>query len=128
MSPASAQLTRDAQVPRSDAHGTITTTVSTSLNPGSPLFQKAEAECEHLIPAGKGPSQAQQQRMKQRLLAFAACMHSHRVPNYPETTFASGGELLHVRFVNGSAVAWYVETGRCHSGIGLGVPADLHVQ
>jgi hypothetical protein len=77
--------------PDPNAQGTITITVSMSLNPASPRFQKAEAECQHLIPAGKGPSRAQQQRMKQTLLAFAACMRSHGVPNYPDPTFGSGG-------------------------------------
>ena len=29
--------------------------------------------------------------MKQRLLAFAACMRSHGVPRYPDPTFSNGG-------------------------------------
>jgi hypothetical protein len=42
MSPAFGAAHTDAQVPRSNAHGTITITVSTSLNPGSPLFQRKQ--------------------------------------------------------------------------------------
>ena len=29
--------------------------------------------------------------MKARVLAFAACMRSHRVPGYPDPTFSNGG-------------------------------------
>jgi hypothetical protein len=77
--------------PEPSADGTITVTVSSSLNPSSPLFQKAEADCQHLVPAGKGPSQALQERMKARMLGFAACMRSHGVPGYPDPRFGPGG-------------------------------------
>ncbi|HWB23177.1 MAG TPA: hypothetical protein VG652_09845 [Gaiellaceae bacterium] len=77
--------------PDPDSKGTITITVSTSLNPSSPLFQKAEAGCQHLLPAGKGLSKAQQQKMQARVLAFAACMRSNGVPGYPDPTFSNGG-------------------------------------
>jgi hypothetical protein len=77
--------------PEPNAQGTLTITTSPSLNPNSPLFQTAEADCDHLIPAGKGLSQARLQKMKSRLLALAACMRSHGVPNYPDPTFGSGG-------------------------------------
>jgi hypothetical protein len=77
--------------PDPDAEGTITITVSRSLNPSAPQFQKAEADCKHLAPAGKGLSPAKQQQTKTRLLAFAACMRSHGVPKYPDPTFGAGG-------------------------------------
>jgi len=77
--------------PDPDAQGVLTITVSPSLNPSSPLFQKAEADCQHLLPAEKGLSQAKQQQMKERMLAFAACMRSHGFPHYPDPTFGSGG-------------------------------------
>lgn len=77
--------------PDPDATGTLTITVSPSLNPNSPLFQEGEADCEHLLPPRKGPSQAQQQQLKQGALAFAACMRSHGVADYPDPTFSNGG-------------------------------------
>jgi hypothetical protein len=77
--------------PDPDAHGTITITVSPSLDPSSPLFQRAETDCEHLAPAGTGPSEAQRQRMKAGALGFAVCMRSHGVPGYPDPTFGNGG-------------------------------------
>lgn len=77
--------------PGPDSTGTITVTVSTALNPAAPGFQRAEAACQHLLPAGKAPSQSMQQRIKQSALAFAACMRAHGIPNYPDPTFSNGG-------------------------------------
>ncbi len=77
--------------PDPDATGTLTITVSPSLNPNSPLFQQAEVDCRHVLPPRKGLSQAQQQRMKTGLLAFAACMRSHGFPHYPDPSFGPGG-------------------------------------
>jgi hypothetical protein len=77
--------------PDPDATGTLTITISPSLNPASPLFQRAEADCQHLLPPRKGLSQARQQQMKQTMLAFAACMRSHGFPHYPDPKFGPGG-------------------------------------
>ena len=77
--------------PDPDGQGVITITVSSSLDPSSPLFQAAQADCQKLLPAGKPLSAARQQQMKDRLLAFAACMRSHGFPRYPDPTFGSGG-------------------------------------
>lgn len=87
--------------PDPDAHGTITITVSTSLNPSSPLFEKAVGDCKHLLPAGTAPSPALQQRMKAGALAFAACMRSHGVPRYPDPTFSNGGVSQSISRRNG---------------------------
>jgi hypothetical protein len=76
--------------PGPDAQGTITITVSTSLNPAAPAFRQAEAACQHLLPPSSAPSQAMQQRMKQGALAFASCMRAHGVPGYPDPTFSNG--------------------------------------
>ena len=77
--------------PDPDSHGTLTITVSPSLDPSSPLFQRAEGDCQELLPARKPLSQGRQQQMQQRLLAFAACMRSHGFPHYPDPTFGPGG-------------------------------------
>jgi hypothetical protein len=79
--------------PDPNGQGVITITISSSLNPSSPLFQKAAVECQHLVPAGKAPSAAQQQQHKATALAFAACMRSHGEPNYPDPTVGSGGMI-----------------------------------
>jgi hypothetical protein len=82
-----------ATYPDPDDQGVITITISASLDPSSPLFQKALADCQKLIPAGKALRPARQQQMKNRALAFAACMRSHGVPNYPDPTFGRGGTV-----------------------------------
>jgi hypothetical protein len=77
--------------PDPDDQGVLTITISAALDPSSPLFEKAVADCQKLIPAGKTLSPAKQQEMKTVALAFAACMRSHGVPHYPDPTFGSGG-------------------------------------
>jgi hypothetical protein len=77
--------------PGPDSTGTITITVSTSLDPGAPAFQQAEAACQHLLPAGRGPSTAMQERIEKTALAFASCMRAHGAPGYPDPTFSGGG-------------------------------------
>jgi hypothetical protein len=79
--------------PEPNAQGEITITVTTSLDPGSPLFRSAAAHCQHLLPPGKGLNQAHQQRQRARVLAFAACMRAHGVPGYPDPTFGPGGAV-----------------------------------
>jgi hypothetical protein len=77
--------------PDPNSQGVITITVSSALNPSSPLFQKAQGDCQKLLPAGKPLSPSRQQQIKTRMLAFAACMRSHGLPHYPDPTFGSGG-------------------------------------
>lgn len=81
--------------PDPDGQGTITITLSASLNPSSPAFRRALASCHHLIPpgseAGHTLSEAQEQQMRSRVLAYAACMRSHGVPRSPDPTFSNGG-------------------------------------
>jgi hypothetical protein len=81
--------------PDPDGRGTITITVSASLNPSSPAFRRALAACRHLIPSGSEAghhlSQAQQQQLRARALAFATCMRANGVPSYPDPKFSNGG-------------------------------------
>jgi hypothetical protein len=77
--------------PDPDSRGTLTITVSPSLNPSAPVFQRAEGVCQRLLPATKPLIQARQQQMQQRLLALAACMRSQGFPHYPDPTFGHGG-------------------------------------
>jgi hypothetical protein len=79
--------------PEPNSQGVITITTSSALNPSSPLFQKAQASCQRLLPSGKALSAAKQQQMKTRLLTFAACMRSHGVPGYADPTFGPGGTV-----------------------------------
>jgi hypothetical protein len=77
--------------PDPNAKGVIAITTSKSLDPSSPLFEKALGDCRKLLPAGPAPTAAQQKRIERGALALAACMRSHGVPNYPNPTFSNGG-------------------------------------
>jgi hypothetical protein len=61
----------------------------------SPRFQSATTACEHLLPGGGPPRQSAAQSHAQiaAALAFARCMRSHSLPNFPDPT--SSGELTH---------------------------------
>jgi hypothetical protein len=74
--------------PDPNAEGLVTTDASTGIDPNSPLFEKAEAACQKLLPVGKATSQAMQQQFERQALAFAKCMRSNGVPNYPDPTFS----------------------------------------
>src|ERR1700676_3507557 len=62
-----------------------------SLDPSSPQFQTAQNACKQYLPtnvtSGSGPSAQDRQAM----LAFAACMRTHGVPDFPDPNFSSGG-------------------------------------
>ncbi len=73
----------------------------TSLDPSSPQFQTAQNACKKYMPnnvtSGSGPSAQDRQAM----LAFASCMRTHGVPDFPDPNFSSGG----AGFVVGSGSA-----------------------
>jgi hypothetical protein len=62
-----------------------------SLDPASAQFQTAQNACKKYLPTnvggGNGPSAAD----RRALLAFAACMRTHGVPDFPDPNFSSGG-------------------------------------
>lgn len=48
-------------------------------------FQAAQRSCSHLLPnGGRSPDPAQMQQVKAQGLAFARCVRSHGVPNFPD--------------------------------------------
>jgi len=64
---------------------------SSTLDPSSTQFQAAQQACNKLLPKGgtdgKGPSAKDRAAM----LAFAACMRSHGLPDFPDPQFNSDG-------------------------------------
>ncbi len=62
-----------------------------SLDPTSAQFQSAQNACKKYLPTnvtgGSGPSAKDRQAM----LAFAACMRTHGVPDFPDPNFSGGG-------------------------------------
>jgi hypothetical protein len=67
--------------------------ISTSINPGSAQFQKAQQACRKMLPNGGTPSPAQQAKARRATLAFSACMRSHGEPNFPDPQFGAGGRV-----------------------------------
>jgi hypothetical protein len=64
---------------------------SSTLDPSSSVFQAAQTACKKYSPAngpnGKGPSAKDRQAM----LAFAACMRTHGVPDFPDPSAGGNG-------------------------------------
>jgi hypothetical protein len=55
------------------------------LGAGPSQVQSAQTACQHLLPnGGRGPNAAQLQQSKAQGLAFARCMRSHGVSNFPD--------------------------------------------
>jgi hypothetical protein len=79
--------------PDPNAQGVISGDSSSGLDPGSPQFQQAQQACAKDLPNGGTPSPAQQAQMRQRALAFSACMRSHGLPKFPDPQFGSGGRV-----------------------------------
>ena len=71
------------------------------IDANSPVFERAEADCQKLLPVGVAPSQAQQRQFKRQALAFAACMRSHGVPNYPDPTISGVKMTEHISASSG---------------------------
>jgi hypothetical protein len=67
---------------------------------GSPAFQSAQTACQHVLPGGGPPTQSAAQRQAQTVagLAFARCLRSHGLPNFPDPT--SGGQITHEMLAN----------------------------
>ena len=59
------------------------------LTAGNPQFPAAHRACEHLLPNGGQPTQAQVQQAWNDMRNFARCMRSHGVPNWPDPAATS---------------------------------------
>lgn len=51
---------------------------------GSPRFTAAQQACQHLLPGPQNESPAQRRAHEQALLAFARCLRTHGLPNFPD--------------------------------------------
>jgi hypothetical protein len=50
----------------------------------SPQFPTAVKDCQHLLPHGGQPSQAEVARERAQALNFSRCVRAHGVPNFPD--------------------------------------------
>lgn len=59
-----------------------------SVDPNTPQFQTAQKACAAYAPPGLGAG-GSPTKIRQQLEAFAACMRSHGVPNFPDPKVSS---------------------------------------
>ena len=66
--------------------GGIHISPGSGLDPASPAFQSAQTGCKKLLPGGgpKGPPPAPSASETRAALAWAQCIRSHGVPNFPD--------------------------------------------
>jgi hypothetical protein len=84
---------------------------------GSPRFQSALNACSHLLPAGRGSQQDEQQTRAQLgdELSFARCMRSHGVAKFPDPN-AQGGlsvEMVEAQGIDVQSAAVLRVVQRC---------------
>jgi hypothetical protein len=85
--------------PDPNSSGQIPKDQITALDPSSPQFEVAQRACAKLWPyRGPGQSSAQLQAHTAAMLAFARCIRSHGLPNFPDPT--STGQLTHEMVAN----------------------------
>jgi hypothetical protein len=75
--------------PDPDSSGTLPKRQVAQLAASDPQFVAAHRTCEHLLPNGGQPTQAQVQQAWVDMRSFARCMRSHGVSNWPDPTFTS---------------------------------------
>jgi hypothetical protein len=72
-----------------------------AVGKGSPQFKTAQQACQHLMPGPQNESPAQRQARAQALLAFARCLRSHGISNFPDPN--SQGQLT-IEMINAAGV------------------------
>jgi hypothetical protein len=70
--------------PDPNSSGVLPKSQIAQLAASSPQFPAAHRACEHLLPNGGQPTQAQAQQAWNDMRNFARCMRSHGVPNWPD--------------------------------------------
>jgi hypothetical protein len=74
--------------PDPDANGGIAISAGKGgLDPRSPKFKAAEAACKPLAPQGPPPDPKAAAAMQQQFLAYAKCMRSNGILNFPDPKF-----------------------------------------
>jgi hypothetical protein len=74
----------------------LTLDKNSGLDPNSATFKSAQAACRKYAPGGqkgKPLSPAEQQKF----LAYAQCMRTHGVPNFPDPKFSGGGAQIQLK-------------------------------
>ena len=75
--------------PDPNSSGALPKSQVDQLAASSPQFPPAHRACEHLLPNGGQPTQAQVQQAWNDMRNFTRCMRSHGVPNWPDPAATS---------------------------------------
>jgi hypothetical protein len=67
--------------------GGIKIPANSGLNPFSPSFKAAQAQCHKLLPGGGPPSGPPSAQDKAAMLQISECMRSHGISGFPDPTF-----------------------------------------
>jgi hypothetical protein len=75
----------DPKVHVSPGHASVALTVNPSIT-GAPKFKSADKTCSKILPAPASPAQqrAEEQTHKDTLLAFARCLRSNGIRDFPD--------------------------------------------
>jgi hypothetical protein len=84
-----------ANVPDPNGQGEIQLGPGSGIDPSSPTVRTARQACAKLTGA-RTPTPAGQAKIRAQALAFSACMRKHGVPDFPDPTFPSGGQAVHL--------------------------------
>lgn len=90
----------------------------------NPHFQSAIQACQHFMGPGGLGSNSRSNGNQQARLAFAQCMQTHGVPNFPEPT--SGGAIVAPSGVDRNSLTYQAAFNACRSklpGNGNGLQA-----
>jgi hypothetical protein len=79
--------------PDSGSEGSKQAVVRALKEVGNSQAEAAQTACQHLQPNGGQANQAQLAQHLSDLLAFARCMRTHAIPNFPDPT--SSGQVTH---------------------------------
>jgi hypothetical protein len=97
------------------------TVIADGITFSGPAFETAAKACAKLLPGGGGPPPPPTAQQKRQALAFAECMRTHGVPNYPDPTFSTGGGpkvTSQLGGVNPSSPAFKQAVERCGASSG----------
>jgi hypothetical protein len=71
--------------PDPSAGGGINIPQGSNINPFSPSFKAAQAQCHELLPNG-GPPRGVSEQQKEQMVRTSECMRAHGVTGFPDPT------------------------------------------
>ena len=100
------------------AGGGIKIAQGSNINPVSPSFKTAQAQCQKLLPGG-GPPQGVSEQQKEQMVRTSKCMRAHGVTGFPDPSTTPPANPRDYSIVNG--------IGGLRGGLFLLVPKTIDV-